>query len=149
MSIRNIIKSDYPTILDIYACSKLDELRFEDKVFEFLPLEHDSKRYRQLIESDIYVFDDEGIKAYGAVFGSEIRALFVHPHVRGQGIGKQLLEYLLSKIKGEANLYVAKTNFPAIKLYQDYGFRISNEFQTEYNGVSVLANEMVRSAIKF
>ncbi len=145
MSIRKIIESDYPAILDIYARSKLDELRFEDKAFELLPLESDRKRYGELKESDIYVFEDEGVKAYGALFISEIRALFVHPDIRGKGIGKQLLEFLLSNITGEANLYVAKTNTPAKNLYKNYGFEVSSEFQTEYNGVSVCANEMVRT----
>lgn len=145
MSIRKIIESDYPAILDIYARSKLDELRFEDKAFELLPLENDRKRYGELKESDIYVFEDEGVKAYGALFGSEIRALFVHPDIRGKGIGKQLLEFLLSNITGEANLYVAKTNTPAKNLYKNYGFEVFSEFQTEYNGVSVFANEMVRT----
>ncbi len=39
MSIRLFNESDYPKILDIYAQSKLDELRYEDEKYELLPFE--------------------------------------------------------------------------------------------------------------
>lgn len=144
MNIRRFNGNDYPAILEIYANSKLDELRFEENVFELLPLENDEERLANLIESDIYVCEDESVVGYGAVFGSEIRALFVCPKARGNGIGKSLLEFLLSKIVGSATLYVAKSNAPAKHLYFNYGFKVENEFQTKYNGISVFANEMVR-----
>lgn len=144
MNIRKYKSSDYPAILEIYALSKLDELRFEENQFELLPLEKDQKRFSELIESDIYVYDDRKVIGYGAVYGSEIRSLFVHPNARGRGIGKSLLEYLLSEISGEASLYVAKSNYLTKKLYSVYGFKIVDEFETTYNGISVFANKMLR-----
>jgi len=147
MKIRQFRKNDYPTILDIYSKSKLDELRFEEKEFELLPLENDKNRLTELKESDIYVYEDEGVIGYGALFGSEIRALFVHPSFRGKGVGKSLLEFLLSKVTGSVILYIAKTNAPAKKFYNNYGFKVVNEFQTTYNGKNVLANKMVRNEI--
>lgn len=155
MKIRKLIETDYPAILHIYALSKLDELRFEKEEFKLLPLDQDEKRFKALRESVVYVLEDERplgdkalsednkVIAYGALCGSEIRALFVHPAARGKGAGKVLLEFLLSNITGAANLYIAKTNSPARRLYERYGFKIVSEFQTEYNGVPVLANEMV------
>jgi len=147
MSIRSFSDDDFSTILDIYAQSKLDELRFEKMEFELLPLENDENRLTQLKESDIYVYEDEGVIGYGALFGSEIRALFVCPSARGKGIGKSLLEFLLLKVTGTANLYVAKTNIPAKQLYKNYGFKVTDEFETKYNGIPVFANKMVRAGI--
>ena len=144
MKIRAFCDKDYPRVLEIYANSKLDELRYENEKFELLPLENDEKRLSALKESDIYVYDDGGILGYGAVFESEIRALFVCPLARGKGIGKVLLEFLLSQISGKAILYVAMTNIPAKELYKRYGFEVSDKFITEYNGVPVYANQMVR-----
>lgn len=144
MNIRAFIDKDYPRLLEIYSKSKLDELRFEKREFQLLPLEDDGTRLSGLKESRIFVFDDGNILGYGAIFKSEIRALFVCPSARGKGIGKQILEFLLSQIKGKANLFVAKTNLPAKTLYKSYGFEVSNEFLTEYNGVPVYANEMIR-----
>jgi len=144
MNIRAFNEDDYPEILDIYAKSKLDELTYESKVFKLLPLEEDQKRLAKLQESDIYVYEDNGVIGYGALFGAEIRALFVHPNGRGKGFGKCLLEYLLSIIEGPAYLYVAKTNAPAKNLYEKFGFKVVDEFETTYNGVSVFANKMMR-----
>lgn len=145
MKIRRYNENDYPMILDIYSKSKLDELRFEEKEFELLPLEYDEKRLTELQESDVYVYENGKILGYGALFKSEIRALFVYPDSRGQGIGKCLLECLLSKGTGSVSLYVAKSNAPAKNFYTSYGFKVVEEFQTTYNGNDVLANKMVRA----
>ena len=143
MSIRPFIKDDYSKILEIYAKSKLDELRFEKQEFDLLPLENDATRLTELTESDIYVYEEAEIVAYGAVYGNEIRALFVSPDARGKGIGKKLLEYLLSIVKEPISLYVAKTNLVAKSLYKSYGFKVVEEFKTDYNQTPVIANKMV------
>lgn len=143
MNIRSFEQSDYPAILEIYSKSKLDELIYEKREFELLPLDQDIKRLTELLESDIYVFDDNGVVAYGALFEQEVRGLFVHPGSRGNGVGKALLEYLLDKTHGEASLYVAKTNIYAKELYEKFGFTTVDEFETSYNGVTVFANRMV------
>lgn len=145
MNIRPYRESDYSSVVKIYHKSKLDELRFENKPFVLLPLEKDEKRFAAFKESDIFVCEDGGIIGYGALFKSEIRALYIHPNMRGKGIGKQLLEYLLSKIEGQAELFVAKTNVIAKCLYKQYGFIVVDEFETNYNGVSVFANKMIRN----
>ncbi len=147
MNIRPFRDNDFQEILEIYANSKLDELRFETEVFELLPLEEDKTRLAALRESDIYVYEDGGVKGYGALCGSEIRALFVCPRARGKGIGKSLLDFIFLKVTGSVSLYVAKTNIPAKQLYLSVGFVITDEFETMYNGVSVLANKMVRNGI--
>jgi len=154
MNIRPYRENDFAAIVGIYADSKLDELRFEGKAFQLLPLEDDATRLAELMESDIYVYvsvcenENENIVAYGALYGSVIRALFVSPSARGKGVGKELLEFMLrkvdGKVKGSASLYVAKSNTPAKQLYQQYGFKVTAEFETHYNGGSVFANKMVR-----
>ena len=146
MRIRSFDESDFPAILDIYAKSKLDELVYERREFVLLPLEDDERRLAQLRESDVHVCEDNGVIAYGALFASEIRALFVHPDYRGKGLGKLLLMHLLSMIEGPAVLYVAKTNAPAKNLYEKFGFKVTEEFETTYNRVPVLANKMVIDA---
>ena len=148
MTIRPFQPGDFEAIADIYSLSKLDELRFEDEQFEFLPLERDHKRLSGLMESQIFVCELGGVIGYGAVCGKEIRALFVHPQARWKGVGSSLLAHLLAKVELPARLYVAKSNAPAKILYQRYGFAVTREFQTDYNGKPVSANEMVCTAIK-
>ena len=146
MGIRNYHESDHNRVMEIYGQSKLDELKFEVEDFDFLALEKDGMRYTQFIDSDIYVYEDLDIVGYGVHFGAEIRALFVHPSMRGKGIGVTLLEHLLSKIHGPASLYIAASNYPAKKLYQKYGFKVVDEFETTYNGTRVMANKMIQLA---
>lgn len=146
MTIRKFRENDFNRIAEIYSHSKLDELRFEREQFELLPLEEDESRLQKLLESIIVVYDHGGIVVgYGAVFRNEIRALFVHPLYRGKGIGKALLDCLLKETVSPAMLYVAKSNFPAKSIYHKYGFKVTREFETSYNGKLVLANEMIRS----
>lgn len=144
MNIRKFKEADFQAILDVYAASKLDELRNEKTAFELLPLEKDTKRLKRLLESDIYVCEEDYIIGYAAHCGSEISAIFVHPKGRRKGIGKCLLEFILAIIKGPAELYVAKSNTPAKELYKKYDFKIVEEFETTYNGVPVLANKMAQ-----
>ena len=144
MSIREYIDDDFPRLSAIYANSKLDELINEDSGFTLVPLEEDDKRLSILMASDIYVYDDQGIIGYGAHDGSEITALFVHPEHRGRGVGRALLEYLLSKIPEQAYLYVARSNELAIGIYQEFGFEIVEEFQVIYNRMPVIAAKLIR-----
>jgi len=145
MIIREYSDTDYNSLLNIYESSKLDELKFESEEFELLPFEKDEVRSAQILESDIYVYTHKEIIGFCAHKGTEIRALYVHPNARGQGVGIKLLEFMLSQIMGSATLYVASSNYPAIKLYQKYGFKNVLAFDTKYNGISVLANKMQQS----
>ena len=148
MKIRPYKPGDYPAVLAIYAASKLDELRCEKARFTLLPLEKDPKRLGLLLESEIYICEEDGIVGYGAKHGAEIRALFVHPESRGKGFGRGLLELLLAGIPGPANLYVARSNSQAKNLYMQYGFEVVEEFETSYNGIPVFANKMIRPGEK-
>lgn len=145
MNIRPYTKRDLSKIIDIYNRSKLDELKFEDKLFTLLPLEKDDSRLSGLMESDIYIHEEQGqVFGFGAVFENEIRALFVDAKYRGKGVGKKLLEFLLLNIQGQPCLYVASTNYPAKHLYQKYGFRVIDTFDTTYNQIPVRAQKMAR-----
>lgn len=143
MKVRPFKESDLFKIYEIYAQSKLDELRFEEREFDLIRLEDDPKRLPKIIESNIYVYEIGEVLGFGAISGSEIRALFVSPEARGKGIGKSLLEFLLSKSSGNTSLWVTSSNMPAIQLYKSYGFITFSNFLTTYNGKEVLINEMV------
>jgi putative acetyltransferase len=143
--IRQYIKSDYARLSEIYNSSKLDELRFESEKFELLSFGCDNKRRSMILESDIYLYCGNGTMGFTAIHGSEIRALFVCPKHRGRGVGQALLKWALTKISGDACLYVAHSNKPARALYEKDGFEVTDTFLTDYNSKPVWASKMVRS----
>lgn len=91
MSIRNFQEFDYSAICNIDEDSKLDELRFEESLYVFIPLVGDDWRCKELNELDIYVDSD----------------------VRGRGIGTAMLTFFILKNKGEISMDIAKNNLPA------------------------------------
>ncbi|RKF19746.1 GNAT family N-acetyltransferase [Alginatibacterium sediminis] len=148
MSIRAFKRDDLPAIFRIYDSSKLDELKFEDTLFTLLPLENDKVRLNGLLESDIYVYEDLNcIVGYAAVYGKEIRALFVSSESRGKGVGKTLFVFSLSLIQEQAYLYVVRSNKRAKQLYQEHGFNVIDTFETTYNQEPVVAQKMVRTVL--
>jgi putative acetyltransferase len=143
LAIRRFEEPDLDAILSIYADAKLDELRFEKKHYTFIPLNQDRRRFYELMESDIYVDQREIILAYGALYQSQIRAIYVHSTARRMGAGRAMLEYLLSKTTADVTLNVAKSNAPAKALYRQYGFEVVREFTADYAGIDTVAEKMV------
>ncbi|MBE6138470.1 MAG: ribosomal-protein-alanine N-acetyltransferase [Firmicutes bacterium] len=68
---------------------------------------------------------------------AEINEIFVLNSSRGQGIGSQLLEYLLNKCQFCENitLEVRKNNEAAISLYKKYGFKEVALRKNYYNNI--------------
>jgi putative acetyltransferase len=148
MIIRPFRKTDFAAVLDIYAQAKLDELRFEEQEFQLLPLDRDPFRLGKLLESKIYVYEDDKILGYGAYCGQEIRALFVLPTSRRQGVGRAILKHLMAEIAGDISLIAVVSNYPAQKLYAQFGFNIVETFATDYNGQAVVVYKMLYPSIK-
>ena len=142
MTIRAYKESDFQAIESIYASCKLDEFEFEEREFELLPLQIDTRRLAVFRQSTVYVYDDNGVIGYGAISGLEISALFVHPSDRGKGVGKKLLSFLVSVAREPVSLYVVKSNRTARSMYEKAGFSVVGEFATEYNGIPVTACKM-------
>ena len=144
MKVRPYADNDLSIIYEIYALSALDEFSTDKDQFKLIPLEKDHKKREQLLESDIYVIEDNTgeIKGYGAVYNTRIRALFIHPDSRRLGYGRALLEYMLSQISGAASLFVVSSNSQAIALYEKYGFTKVDEIQATYSGITFIANKM-------
>lgn len=134
MNIRPLRSDEFFKIAKIYALSKLDELRFESGCFELLPIEQDERRFRELHESSIYVYEDLEVLGYGAFFKDQIRALYVHPDAQGGGIGSDLLEFMISQVNVPARLFIAKSNQPARKLYERWGLRLQLNFRPHIMG---------------
>ena len=146
MNIRAYTKFDLKSVSKIYTLSKLDELVYENNDFELIPLEKDKKRYSDFIASHIYVVEQNRVVVgFLGYRNQHISWLFVHPELRGKGIGKEMICFVKSKLKNNISLYVAASNISAISLYKTQGFQKMKEFVGEYSGIPVNVTKMLFS----
>ncbi len=88
------------------------------------------QEYRDMPEriEHTFVFDDGVVKGFIRVNGEEIEKLFVEPAFQEQGIGGALLEHAIQHT-GAKWLLVLEKNEGAIRLYERYGFRLTDRKQ--------------------
>lgn len=60
-----------------------------------------------------------------------IKRVIIHPNVQGQGLAQQLLSYLIAYAHNEhqlaaLDLHVWEQNYPAIRLYERFGFELQH-----------------------
>lgn len=75
-----------------------------------------------------FVYDDGVVKGFVRVNGEEIEKLFVEPAFQDRGIGGELLAFVLRNTEAKW-LLVLEKNAGAIRLYERYGFRLTNQKQ--------------------
>jgi hypothetical protein len=64
MRIRSLSSTDLPSVLEIYALAKLDELANEPCVPALIPLELDERRYATFKSSTVYVYEGPTVLGY-------------------------------------------------------------------------------------
>ena len=78
------------------------------------------------MEAVYLLLDEDRLIGSVALKGEEMDDLIVAPEYQGQGYGKQILLWALEHMHGEQILlHVAEWNQRAIRLYQEYGFEIT------------------------
>ena len=103
------------------------------KAHDFISKEYWQNNYNTVKEvyipmSETFVYKDvQGIKGFISVINNEfIGALFVDIDFQGNGIGKQLIDYAVSKY-GKLQLAVYKENKKSVEFYINRGFKIIEE----------------------
>lgn len=128
--IRNIENKDIDKIMDIWLKSTI-------KAHDFIDEEYWNNNYNTVKDvyipmSDTFVYEDEeNIKGFISIINKEfIGALFVDIDCQGNGIGKELINYVMNKYK-KLNLAVYKDNKKSVNFYMNRGFKIVKEQQNE------------------
>lgn len=143
--IREATTKDFERIAEILVFSKRMAYRsiFQDDNYSFNTLTVTNvlrELEKNITELDtMMVYDDgivKGFIRYGKVEGEdlknicEIKELYVDYCFQKQGIGKQLMDYVLQATRKTKKLvlWVLKDNPVAIRLYQNFGFEIEPGF---------------------
>ena len=74
-----------------------------------------------MLEADIYVWEEQGIKAFLGLMDTYIAGLFVEREYREKGIGRKLLHFAFQK-HAQLTLDVYAENKAAIRFYERVGF---------------------------
>ena len=140
--IRPYKASDFGDIENIYNTSKKDEFAGENSSIAVTPLSDDKKMLDLFHTSNIYVFEKPDVVGFSGVKEAYISWLFVHPDFRRQGIGKELVLHMLSKMNGEVLLNVVRSNIAATNLYKNLGFQVTEEFTGKFQNNPIVAWKM-------
>ena len=124
--IRKLNEADIDKVMDIWMKSTI-------KAHDFISKEYWQNNYNTVKEvyipmSETFVYKDvQGIKGFFFVINNEfIGALFVDIDFQGNGIGKQLIDYAVSKY-GKLQLAVYRENKKSVEFYINRGFKIIEE----------------------
>ena len=140
-NIRKAEKRDISRIAEMIVFGKRIAYRaiFKDDIGSFKELQvldvaEELSKNTALFES-MAVYDDgivKGVIAAGVCEGkAEITDFYVEPFFKGEGIGKALIEYVISEMKlldvRKIFLWVLEENIAARKFYEANGFRPTGE----------------------
>ncbi len=122
-----LIKYKLSTIYE-YAFDITDEEKERIKQYVYDSIEKEIVKYK------IVLVDEEVAGAYLVVddeTGKMLDEIYIEEEYRGQGIGKSILEDIISK-SNVVTLRVYKKNERAIKLYKSLGFEVEKSTETRY-----------------
>lgn len=123
--IRRYRENDQSEVIRIWYKESLESHSFIPARFWTEHLESLKKKY--LPEADTFVAEIEGqVVGFISLMGNYIGALFVDAPYQKQGIGRALLEFVLS-LKGSMFVDVYKENTNARDFYLKYGFEQRRE----------------------
>lgn len=144
VSLRQFRPGDWEQVCAVHDAARPDELRGSCDPRAFVPLQQDPEA-AELRSSDITVAEASGrVIGFGAVDGSYLGWLYVHPDHYRQGIGRALLNEVLQQVEGAAWTIVLAGNKPAIRLYQEFGFREVNRYESDNAGYPCTCLRMER-----
>jgi ribosomal protein S18 acetylase RimI-like enzyme len=147
MTVRAYKQSDWNTVLDIFNRAKPDEFKGLVEKDDIIPLEKDEDILNSFHKSAIYVAEQANkVIGFAGYHKHLITFLFTDPVHYRKKVATELLEYILPLIGNKAWLFVLKANQPAIKLYNQFGFQVVEEFSGKYN--RKIEVEVLRLAIE-
>lgn len=129
--IREIIKTDYPRLIEIWESAVLNTHHFlkeEDFLYykEHLPTYFDHVTLIGLEEAGNLI-------GFLGVAGGNLEMLFIHNDYRGKGVGKKLSHYAINQLN-VTRVDVNEQNEQAVGFYKHIGFKILSKSAVDGQG---------------
>ena len=146
--IRRATVDDASRIAEILVFSKRKNYReiFNDDISSFVGLQVYplAKSYiaRPSLLENVFVYDDEFVKAMMRIGGSELKELYVDPFFEGKGIGGEMITFAIRKFDCH-EVWVLDRNTRAKNFYMNHGFKETEETR-EISGTKVFDRRMTR-----
>lgn len=148
MNIRKAKPEDLSRIAEIYVFNNRINYYpiFQTPEYSFGELQVvsviDNYFKKDKILQNIYVSEDDVIKGFLQIAGTEICKLYVEPCFQSEGVGKQLLLFAVEEF-GADHLWALEKNRRAIAFYNRNGFLPSGKRQFE-EGTTEYLIELIR-----
>ena len=120
--IRKFSDRDIDEVMEIWLCSNME-------AHAFIPADdwksHFDDVREQIVQAEVYVSERNGVvNGFIGMTWDEIAGIFVKKAERQQGIGTELLN-TAKLYRRELRLSAYKKNQPAVRFYENAGFRIA------------------------
>ncbi|MBI5594237.1 MAG: GNAT family N-acetyltransferase [Deltaproteobacteria bacterium] len=141
--IRAYREADWNQVSAIYDLAKPDEMKGFVDAQAITPLAQDGPMLRYFSDSELWVYEENGyVHGFIGLKKDVVSWLFVHPDHRRKGIARSLLNELINIHQGSLRLNIAKSNQPAMTLYESFGFEAFEEFEGNMYGCPIPAVRM-------
>ena len=143
VNIRKATEKDLSRIAEIYVFNNRINYWpiFKDDGFSFGELQVvnmvDNYFGKDEILKNISVYDDGLIKGFIQMNKTEICKIYVDTFFQSEGIGKQLIEYAVTKYNAN-NLWALEKNERAISFYKKHGFSLTGKKKFEEDTIEYL-----------
>jgi putative acetyltransferase len=133
IKIDKIKKEEYQEVVDVWEASVRATHVFlkEEDIKYFKPLILNT--YLDAVDLRCVRNGKEEIIGFSGVADGNLEMLFIHPAVRGNGIGKVLLEYSIIEQK-VTKVDVNEDNKQAVGFYEKFGFRTYERSELDSSG---------------
>ena len=146
IKIRAYQPADWPAVIAVHDAARPDELQGSCDPRAFVSLADDPEA-EELQGSRILIAEvDEQVVGFSAVDGEYLGWLYLHPDHYRRGIGRLLLQASLDLIEGACWTIVLAGNTPAINLYHEQNFVVSDRFESDNAGFPCTCLRLTRKA---